>query len=159
MAAEAAAVVRQAVALARRRGHAQVTPLHVASAMLSAAGLLRAACLHSHSHPLQCKALELCFNVALNRLPTAGPVAAVMFHPTPYTMAGTGSSARPCSPTRSSPRSSARRHTSAVEGGQAQGQPPQPVLAAKVDIEQLIISILDDPSTSHVMREAGFSSS
>uniref|UniRef100_A0A0E0G7U3 Clp R domain-containing protein n=1 Tax=Oryza nivara TaxID=4536 RepID=A0A0E0G7U3_ORYNI len=66
--AEAAAVVKQAVSLARRRGNAQVTPLHVASAMLQAAGaapapgLLRAACLRSHSHPLQCKALELCFN-------------------------------------------------------------------------------------------------
>jgi hypothetical protein len=33
------------------------------------------------------------------------------------------------------------------------------VLGAKVDIEQLIISILDDPSVSRVMREAGFSSS
>ncbi|TVU29817.1 hypothetical protein EJB05_21404, partial [Eragrostis curvula] len=54
------------------RGNAQVTPLHVASAMLaSPQGLLRAACLRSHSHPLQCKALELCFNVALNRLPTS----------------------------------------------------------------------------------------
>ncbi|KAK6152255.1 hypothetical protein DH2020_014890 [Rehmannia glutinosa] len=31
--------------------------------MLSASsGLFRAACLESHSHPLQCKALELCFN-------------------------------------------------------------------------------------------------
>ena len=89
LAAEAAAVVRQAVALARRRGHAQVTPLHVASAMLSAAGLLRAACLHSHSHPLQCKALELRFNVVLNNLPTSSPATAVMFHPHPSTMAGT----------------------------------------------------------------------
>ena len=72
--AEAATVVKQAVTLAKRRGHAQVTPLHVASTMLSAAnGLLRTACLQSHSHPLQCKALELCFNVALNRLPAATP--------------------------------------------------------------------------------------
>uniref|UniRef100_A0A0D9VGS3 Clp R domain-containing protein n=1 Tax=Leersia perrieri TaxID=77586 RepID=A0A0D9VGS3_9ORYZ len=75
--AEAAAVVKQAVSLARRRGNAQVTPLHVASAMLhqqpqaspaatsSPVGLLRAACLRSHSHPLQCKALELCFNHAV----------------------------------------------------------------------------------------------
>ncbi|GJN21245.1 hypothetical protein PR202_gb08706 [Eleusine coracana subsp. coracana] len=70
---EATAVVKQAVSLARRRGNPQVTPLHVASAMLqhqhhhgsssSSMGLLRAACLRSHSHPLQCKALELCFNV------------------------------------------------------------------------------------------------
>nr|CAB3449972.1 unnamed protein product [Digitaria exilis] len=66
---EAAVVVKQAVTLARRRGNAQVTPLHVASAMLhqqppppssssssssTTTGLLRAACLRSHSHPLHC---------------------------------------------------------------------------------------------------------
>ncbi|KAL3579494.1 hypothetical protein D5086_020998 [Populus alba] len=69
---EAVSLVKQAVGLARRRGHAQVTPLHVASTMLaSSTGLLRRACLQSHSHPLQCKALELCFNVALNRLPAS----------------------------------------------------------------------------------------
>ncbi|KAH0870639.1 hypothetical protein Bca4012_079676 [Brassica carinata] len=69
---EAANVVKQSMGLARRRGHAQVTPLHVASTMLSApTGLLRTACLQSHTHPLQCRALELCFNVALNRLPTS----------------------------------------------------------------------------------------
>ncbi|KAK1299738.1 hypothetical protein QJS10_CPB13g01488 [Acorus calamus] len=62
--AEAATVVKQAVTLARRRGHAQVTPLHVANTMLSSStGLLRSACLRSNSHPLQCKALELCFNL------------------------------------------------------------------------------------------------
>uniref|UniRef100_I1P112 Clp R domain-containing protein n=1 Tax=Oryza glaberrima TaxID=4538 RepID=I1P112_ORYGL len=84
--AEAAAVVKQAVSLARRRGNAQVTPLHVASAMLQAAGaapapgLLRAACLRSHSHPLQCKALELCFNVALNRLPASAGASPLLGH-------------------------------------------------------------------------------
>ncbi|KAF0935193.1 hypothetical protein E2562_031048 [Oryza meyeriana var. granulata] len=107
--AEAAAVVKQAVSLARRRGNAQVTPLHVASAMLAApAGLLRAACLRSHSHPLQCKALELCFN--------------------------------------------AHQRRGSVETQQ------QPVLAVKIELEQLVVSILDDPSVSRVMREAGFSS-
>jgi hypothetical protein len=34
----------------------------------------------------------------------------------------------------------------------------QPILAVKIEVEQLIISILDDPSVSRVMREAGFSS-
>ncbi|RLM98741.1 uncharacterized protein C2845_PM06G14220 [Panicum miliaceum] len=78
LAGDAAAVMHQAVSLARRRGHAQVTPLHAASAMLAdAGGLLRAACLRSRasSHPLQCKALELCFNVALNRLATSSNTA------------------------------------------------------------------------------------
>ncbi|KAM0062759.1 putative Clp, repeat (R) domain, Clp domain superfamily protein [Helianthus debilis subsp. tardiflorus] len=68
---EATNIVKQALVLARRRGHAQVTPLHVANAMLtSPTSLFRKACLQPNSHPLHCKALELCFNVALNRLPT-----------------------------------------------------------------------------------------
>ncbi|XP_062182546.1 protein SMAX1-LIKE 3-like [Phragmites australis] len=154
LATEAAAVVRQAVALARRRGHAQVTPLHVASAMLSAAGLLRAACLRSHSHPLQCKALELCFNVALNRLPTAGPAAA-MFH-------GHGGYDGHHAPVLSNALVAAFKRAQAHQRrGAVEGQPPQqpqPMLASKVELEQLIISILDDPSVSRVMREAGFSS-
>nr|KYP34738.1 hypothetical protein KK1_044262 [Cajanus cajan] len=73
--AEAASVLKHSLGLARRRGHAQVTPLHVAATLLSLRGSsLRRACLksqpHQTSHPLQCRALELCFNVALNRLPT-----------------------------------------------------------------------------------------
>ncbi|KAK8447258.1 hypothetical protein SEVIR_8G037000v4 [Setaria viridis] len=160
LAAEAAAVVRQAVALAGRRGHAQVTPLHVASAMLSAAGLLRAACLRSHSHPLQCKALELCFNVALNRLPTAGPAAAVMFHHRHHQGGHHHSPVLSNALVAAFKRAQAHQRRGTVEGGQPPPQ-PQPALAAgsKVEIEQLIISILDDPSVSRVMREAGFSSS
>ncbi|CAM0148813.1 unnamed protein product [Urochloa decumbens] len=157
LASEASAVVRQAVALARRRGHAQVTPLHVASAMLSAAaGLLRAACLRSHSHPLQCKALELCFNVALNRLPTAGPAAAaVMFHHHHHSPPPVLSNAL----VAAFKRAQAHQRRGSVDGCPAAAPaPPQPA-AAKVEIEQLIISILDDPSVSRVMREAGFSSS
>ncbi|KAF8659924.1 hypothetical protein HU200_058148 [Digitaria exilis] len=95
--AEAATALKLSLGLARRRGHAQVTPLHVAYTLLGSSsspspspayGLLRRACARSHrpvgacapphyySHqPPQCRALELCFNVALNRLPTANAVA------------------------------------------------------------------------------------
>ncbi|KAL0346906.1 UNVERIFIED_CONTAM: protein SMAX1-LIKE 5 [Sesamum calycinum] len=74
LSAEAASVLKHSLSLARRRGHAQVTPLHVAATLLSSrTSFLRRACLksqpHQPSHPLQCRALELCFNVALNRLP------------------------------------------------------------------------------------------
>lgn len=143
--AEAAAVVKQAVNLARRRGHAQVTPLHVANTMLVAStGLLRTACLQSHSHPLQCKALELCFNVALNRLPasTSSPMLAPHSH-------------RPSisnSLVAAFKRAQAHQRRGSIENQQ------QPLLAVKIELEQLIISILDDPSVSRVMREAGFSS-
>ncbi|KAL6005431.1 hypothetical protein ACLOJK_005998 [Asimina triloba] len=144
---EAASIVKQAVNLARRRGHAQVTPLHVANTMLaSSTGLLRTACLQSHSHPLQCKALELCFNVALNRLPasTSSPI-----------MGGPHSHHYPSlsnALVAAFKRAQAHQRRGSIENQQ------QPLLAVKVEVEQLIISILDDPSVSRVMREAGFSS-
>ncbi|KAM7532255.1 hypothetical protein LguiB_035665 [Lonicera macranthoides] len=143
--AEAATVVKQALSLAKRRGHAQVTPLHVASAMLSSSTcLLRKACLQSHSHPLQCKALELCFNVALNRLPTSAssPLLGPQSH----------------HPSMSNSLVAAFKRAQAHQRRGTVENQNQPILALKVEIEQLIISILDDPSVSRVMREAGFSS-
>ncbi|KAE8792403.1 hypothetical protein D1007_33009 [Hordeum vulgare] len=190
--AEAAAVLKLAVGLARRRGHGQVTPLHVAFALLSSAcsqplacaatapayGLLRRACLRSHSavppaqHPLQCRALELCFNVALNRLPTSGPHS-----PPPSSAPPFASSLIQPNPMLSNAlvaalkRAQANQRRGCVElqqpppspgpvqhQGAQQQQLQQPVLAVKVELDQLIISILDDPSVSRVMREAGFSS-
>ncbi|CAL4968969.1 unnamed protein product [Urochloa decumbens] len=166
---EAAVVVKQAVSLARRRGNAQVTPLHVASAMLhqpapapppassspspppppTTAGLLRAACLRSHSHPLQCKALELCFNVALNRLPaSASPL-----------LAGHGHVYYPPSLSNALVAAFKRAQAHQRRGSSVDTQQQQPpVIAVKIELEQLVISILDDPSVSRVMREAGFSS-
>ncbi|KAL1821215.1 hypothetical protein ACET3Z_016084 [Daucus carota] len=146
--AEAASVIKQAVTLARRRGHAQVTPLHVASTMLSSpTGLLRTACLQSqsHSHPLQCKALELCFNVALNRLPASS--SSPMLSP-PHSHHPSISNAL----VAAFKRAQAHQRRGSIENQQ------QPLLAVKIELEQLIISILDDPSVSRVMREAGFSS-
>ncbi|KAF7001376.1 hypothetical protein CFC21_017059 [Triticum aestivum] len=184
--AEAAAVLKLAVGLARRRGHAQVTPLHVAFALLSSAcsqplaggaayGLLRRACLRSHpavppaQHPLQCRALELCFNVALNRLPNSGPHS-----PPPSSAAPFASSLVQPNPALSNAlvaalkRAQANQRRGCVELQQPPPSPgpvqhqgaqqQQPLLAIKVELDQLIISILDDPSVSRVMREAGFSS-
>uniref|UniRef100_A0A5B7A8U5 Clp R domain-containing protein n=1 Tax=Davidia involucrata TaxID=16924 RepID=A0A5B7A8U5_DAVIN len=143
---EAASIVKQAVSLARRRGHAQVTPLHVASAMLSSTtGLLRKACLQAHSHPLQCKALELCFNVALNRLPTSVS-SPILIGPQSHL------------PSLSNALVAAFKRAQAHQRRGSFENQQQPILALKVEIEQLIISILDDPSVSRVMREAAFSS-
>ncbi|XP_027364635.1 protein SMAX1-LIKE 3-like [Abrus precatorius] len=142
---EAATVVKQAVNLATRRGHAQVTPLHVASAMLATStGLLRKACLQCHSHPLQCKALELCFNVALNRLPasTSSPLLGPQY----------------CTPSLSNALVAAFKRAQAHQRRGSIENQQQHILALKIEVEQLIISILDDPSVSRVMREAGFSS-
>ncbi|KHG18186.1 Chaperone ClpB1 -like protein [Gossypium arboreum] len=147
--AEAASILKHSLSLARRRGHAQVTPLHVAATLLSTrASLLRRACLKSQqpqlssSHPLQCRALELCFNVALNRLPTTpGPI----LHGQPSLSNALVAALK---------RAQAHQRRGCIEQQQSQ----QPILTIKVELEQLIISILDDPSVSRVMREAGFSS-
>ncbi|XP_016456383.1 protein SMAX1-LIKE 4 [Nicotiana tabacum] len=148
---EAASVLKHSLSLARRRGHAQVTPLHVAAILLtSRVSLLRRACLKSqpnhiatsphHHHPLQCRALELCFNVALNRLPTSpGP----LLHGQPCLSNALIAALK---------RAQAHQRRGCIE----QQQQQQPLLAIKVELEQLILSILDDPSVSRVMREAGF---
>jgi ATP-dependent Clp protease ATP-binding subunit ClpA len=135
---EAASVVRQAVSLAEQRGHRQVTPLHMVSAMLSAspACILRAACLSSQSHPLQHKTLDLCIDLALNQL----------------AVAVSRRGGEPVEPARSN------AFTAALKRAQAQGR-RGPVGGDKVELEQLVVSILDDPSVDRVMRTAGFSSS
>nr|XP_016457358.1 PREDICTED: protein SMAX1-LIKE 3-like [Nicotiana tabacum] len=150
--AEAGSIVKQAVVLAKRRGHAQVTPLHVANTMLSSSpGLLRTACLQSqsHSHPLQCKALELCFNVALNRLPTSSSSSSSS---SPMMLGHHQHPSISNALVAAFKRAQAHQRRGSIENQQ------QPLLAVKIDLEQLIISILDDPSVSRVMREAGFSS-
>lgn len=154
---EAASILKHSLTLARRRGHSQVTPLHVATTLLnSRASLdLKRACLksqlpphhnqhHQNSFPLQCRALELCFNVALNRLPTT---PSPLLHSQQPSLSNALIAALK--------RAQAHQRRGCIENQQQQ----QPLLAIKVELEQLILSILDDPSVSRVMREAGFSSS
>ncbi|GER42452.1 ATP binding protein [Striga asiatica] len=85
---EAAAVLSQSISEAGRRNHGHTTPLHVAAALLaSPSSYLRQACIRSHpdsSHPLQCRALELCFSVALERLPALCNTAPFMQNRNPY---------------------------------------------------------------------------
>ncbi|XBH87968.1 hypothetical protein VPH35_075330 [Triticum aestivum] len=140
---EAAAVVRQAVSLARQRGHAQVTPLHIASAMLSAspaaAAILRAACARFQFHSLQQhNALDPRLDVALGRLPLARP-ASVVHH-----------SGDRVEPAPSNAFLAALKRAQAHRGRRG---------ALVGELEQLVLSILDDPSVDRVMRAAGFSSS
>ncbi|KAL0687346.1 hypothetical protein Bca4012_087023 [Brassica carinata] len=155
---EAASVLKQSLTLARRRGHSQVTPLHVASTLLTStrSNLFRRACLKSHpltslgrqiAHPsLHCRALELCFNVSLNRLPT---------DPNPLFQTQPSLSNALVAALK---RAQAHQRRGCVEQQQQQSQQNQPFLAVKIELEQLVVSILDDPSVSRVMREAGLSS-
>ncbi|KAF0936187.1 hypothetical protein E2562_039417 [Oryza meyeriana var. granulata] len=218
LSADAAAVLKLALALARRRSHAQLTPLHVAFTLLRSSsssssspsdpppfacsgdgpsccayGLLRRACVRAHpavaacapaaaSHPLQCRALELCFNVALNRLPTTNAMAdgGRLCSPTSSNSAGSAAPSSSSSLVQPDPtlsnalvaalkRAQANQRRGCIElqslqpppalqTQQLYSQQQQPLLAIKVELDQLIISILDDPSVSRVMREAGFSS-
>ncbi|XP_065047025.1 protein SMAX1-like isoform X2 [Musa acuminata AAA Group] len=146
---EAASVLTRSIAEAARRSHGQTTPLHVAATLLATpSGLLRQACIRSHpqsSHPLQCRALELCFSVALDRLPASNP-------------SPSGDSGALAEPPISNALMAALKR---AQANQRRGCPElqqQPLLAVKVELEQLLISILDDPSVSRVMREASFSS-
>ncbi|WOH01173.1 hypothetical protein DCAR_0520554 [Daucus carota subsp. sativus] len=142
---EAATVLNHSISEAGRRNHGQTTPLHVAATLLaSPSGYLRQACIRSHpnsSHPLQCRALELCFSVALERLPTAQ-----------------STSPGAPEPPVSNALMAALKRAQAHQRRGCPEQQQQPLLAVKVELEQLIISILDDPSVSRVMREASFSS-
>lgn len=147
---EAATVLNHSIAEAARRNHGQTTPLHVAATLLaSPTGFLRQACIRSHpnsSHPLQCRALELCFSVALDRLPSAA---------TPANPSG-GGVVR--DPPISNALMAALKRAQAHQRRGCPEQQQQPLLAVKVELEQLVVSILDDPSVSRVMREASFSS-
>ncbi|CAN7015199.1 hypothetical protein BRARA_K00834 [Brassica rapa] len=148
---EAATVLNQSIAEATRRNHGHTTPLHVAATLLSSSsGFLRQACIKSHpnsSHPLQCRALELCFSVALERLPT-----------TTTTTTSSPSQTQEPPPLLSNALTAALKRAQAHQRRGCPEQQQQPLLAVKVELEQLIISILDDPSVSRVMREASFSS-
>lgn len=141
---EAGAILKHAIAEACRRGHVQATPLHVAATLLSSPGSpLRRACLQTHPHSSylpHCRALELCFNIALERLQAAqGPLPGGQ-------------------PSCSNALVAALKRAQAHQRRGCPEQQQQPLLAVKVELEQLVISILDDPSVSRVMREAGFSS-
>ncbi|XP_042040903.1 protein SMAX1-LIKE 4-like [Salvia splendens] len=150
LSAEAGAVLKHSLGLARRRGHAQVTPLHVAATLLSSrSSLLRRACLRFQppQHPLHCRALELCFNVALNRLP-----ASPLHHHHPSLSNALVAALK---------RAQAHQRRGSIEQHDNHNSIPHhqtPLISIKVELEQLVLSILDDPSVSRVMREAGFSS-
>ncbi|WVZ09148.1 hypothetical protein V8G54_013678 [Vigna mungo] len=117
-------------------------PLHVAATLLASPfGFLRQACIKSHpnsSHPLQCRVLELCFSVGLERLPTSQNTSSSMEPPISNVLVA------------ALKRAQAHQRHGYLE------QQQQPLLAVKVELEQLIISILDDLSVSMVMREASF---
>ncbi|KAI9102183.1 hypothetical protein K1719_023693 [Acacia pycnantha] len=145
---EAAHALDEAVAVARRRGHAQTTSLHAVSALLSLPSpILRDACGRArnsaYSSRLQFKALELCLSVSLDRVPSAQIVD---------------------DPPVSNSFMAAIKRSQAIQRRQPENfhlyhqisQQPSSVSCVKVELQQLILSILDDPVVSRVFGEAGF---
>ncbi|KAL5180349.1 TMV resistance protein N [Glycine soja] len=131
---ETASVLKESIAMAREKKHLHTTPLHVVAKLLdSPSGFLHQACMKSQptSYPLQYQGLELCLNVAMNRLPM---------------------SISSMEPLISNSLKAAFKRIRAQQHGR---QPPS---TDKVELEQLILSILDDPSVSKVMKAAGYSS-
>uniref|UniRef100_A0ACD5YPE8 Uncharacterized protein n=1 Tax=Avena sativa TaxID=4498 RepID=A0ACD5YPE8_AVESA len=149
---DAAAVLSRAAGDASRRRHAHTTLLHAAAALLSGpAPLLRDACVAvlPSPHPLRCRALDLCFAVALDRLPTStehhhGHQDGFCDAPPP-----------PLSNALSAALERAYGHhrrigqSGAIDAGGDDH---------RVGVPHLVLAILDEPSVARVMREASFSS-
>lgn len=166
---EAARALDDAVAVARRRSHAQTTSLHAVSALLSLPAVaLRDACARagscSYSPRLQFRALELSVGVSLDRLPTTKSSAAA-------SSSGDNDDEPPVSNSLMAAikRSQAnqRRHPDSFhllqmmqqqQQHQNQNQNQTASSLLKVELKHFILSILDDPIVSRVFAEAGFRS-
>lgn len=151
---EAAITLDDAVAMAGRRGHAQTTSLHYMSSLLSIpSSCLREACSrtrnNAYSVRVQFKALELCLGVSMDRLPS--------------------SPSRVDNPPVSNSLMAAIKRSQANQRRQPENfnfyqqqlqnqSASSSVPVVKVELRNLIISVLDDPVVSRVFGEAGFRS-
>ncbi|CAH2058654.1 unnamed protein product [Thlaspi arvense] len=154
--AESAYALEEAVNVARRRGHSQTTSLHAVSALLSLpTSVLRDACARvrnsAYSPRLQFKALDLCLSVSLDRIQSGQP----------------GSDDPPVSNSLMAAIKRSQAHQRRLpenfrlyqEMSQNQNSNSNSLSCVKVELRQLILSILDDPVVSRVFGEAGFRSS
>ncbi|KAE8726783.1 hypothetical protein F3Y22_tig00006230pilonHSYRG00032 [Hibiscus syriacus] len=154
LAPDAATALDEAVAVARRRGHAQTTSLHAVSALLTIrlSSALRDACTRARNvaYPPrhQFKALELCISVSLDRVPS-----------------GQHSNDPPVSNSLMAAikRSQANQRRKPPENFHVyrdiSNQHNPNISSVKVELQHLVLSILDDPVISRVFGEAGFRSS
>ncbi|GMG98344.1 hypothetical protein Nepgr_000184 [Nepenthes gracilis] len=148
---EAAGALDDAVCVARRRNHAQTTSLHVVSAFLSApSSLLREACTRARSSAyaprLQFRALDFSVGVALDRMPCsknqdeAPPISNSLMAAIKRSQANQR-------------RQPEMYHISQL---QYQNVNSMSIPAIKVELNQFVLSILDDPIVNRVFGEAGF---
>ncbi|CAI0415864.1 unnamed protein product [Linum tenue] len=169
---EAAHALDEAVRVAKKRRHSQTTSLHAVSALLShPSSVLRDACSrarnNAYSPRLQFKALDLCLGVSLDRVPSSAAAAAG---------GDDGDEASP--PVSNSLMAAIKRsqanqrrqpenfhlyhHHNQVSSQQMNNQSTSSssssISCIKVDLRNLIMSILDDPVVSRVFSDAGFRS-
>lgn len=150
----AAAILDDAVAVARRRSHAQTTSLHVVSALLALpSSALREACSRAwssaYSPRLQFRALELCVGVALDRVSVSKSAA----DEPPVSNSLMAAIKRS--------QANQRRHPETFHLYQqmqlnSSSQNSPSISAVKVELKHFLISILDDPIVSRVFGDAGF---
>ncbi|XP_075519678.1 LOW QUALITY PROTEIN: protein SMAX1-LIKE 7-like [Primulina tabacum] len=153
LAEEAAATLDDAVAVAKRRSHAQTTSLHAISALLALpSSSLRAVCTRARSSEcsphLHIRALELCVGVALDKVSACKssgedpPVSNSL-------MAAIKRS-----------QANQRRHPDTFHLYQQQvnsnSSTQTSISVVKVELRHFIVSILDDPIVSRVFSDAGF---
>ncbi|KAH0462867.1 hypothetical protein IEQ34_010442 [Dendrobium chrysotoxum] len=161
LASDSASALDAAVAAAHRRSHAQTTSLHVVFGLLSSTSsspspsLLRDALTRArtsaYSPRLQFKALDLCFSVALDRLPSTSVSEGDEPPVSNSLMAAIKRS-----------QANQRRHPDTFHLYQQQqsaaGNTSQAFAGVRVELQQLVLAILDDPIVSRVFGEAGFRS-
>lgn len=155
---EAARALDEAVAVARRRSHAQTTSLHAVSALLSLpSSTLRDACARARSsaYPsrLQFRALELCVGVSLDRLPSSKSV-----EDPPISNSLMAAIKRSQASQRRHPESYHLQQLHSSNNNTNTTGCSQTPSVLKVELKYLILSILDDPIVSRVFGEAGFRS-
>lgn len=153
---EAARALDEAVAVARRRSHAQTTSIHAVYAFLALPNsLLRDACARAGGscYPLrqQFRALDLCVGVSLDRLQSSRatddepPVANSLMAAIKRSQ---GSQRR-----RPESYHLQQLHYNGGDGGSSTMSS-----VMKVELKYLIWSILDDPNVSRLFNQAGFQS-
>lgn len=147
---EAGHALDEAVAVARRRGHAQTTSLHAVSALLTLpSSPLRDACARArnsaYSPRLQFKALELCLGVSLDRVSSTQ-----LTDDPPVSNSLMAAIKRSQANQRRQPENYHLYHQSPQQSS---------IACVKVELQHLTLSILDDPVVSRVFGEAGFRSS
>ncbi|KAK3118185.1 hypothetical protein QOZ80_9BG0695450 [Eleusine coracana subsp. coracana] len=148
-----------AVASARRRAHAQTTSLHLVFSLLApnAPPLLRDALNRvrsaAYSPRLQLKALDLCFAVSLDRLPSSSSSSKDEEEDPPVSNSLMAAIKRS--------QANQRRNPDTFHFYQTYYHPHPPAqspttAAVKVDLSHLLLAILDDPLVSRVFADAGF---